>query len=399
MGPAPEELINFTVSDLLLPDRNEWDIAKIQRILPFEEQRILAIKPSLTGAPDKLSWLSTDTGNYSTKTGYAAVLSSQSTEAGEARATAERSTFDWRKNVWKLQTTPKIKLFIWKTLHGAIPTGEALRSRGINVDGLCKRCKLPESIDHLLLHCSYARQVWTSAPVYPGVEYNGSIELRSFWPDLCLKKTLPPTGVSMGALAPWIVWQLWLARNKLVFEDKIITIEEVVSKAVASAREWITSQDKLTQPTRPIAPPTMIQADYVLLRTDAAWNESLNLAGLGWMTKRQGRDSSFSSIAHHVTTPLAAEGLALREALLKCMDIGLSKIRCESDSTTLIKAINANSPLVGLYDILADINSIASSFESISFNWISRERNSIADGLAKNVLSTELAFMALPNVG
>ncbi|KAG5408861.1 hypothetical protein IGI04_005180, partial [Brassica rapa subsp. trilocularis] len=245
-------------------------------------QRILAIKPSLTGAPDKLSWLSTDTGEYSTKTGYAA-------------------------------------------------------------------------------------------------------------------KTLPPTGVSIGALAPWIVWQLWLARNKLVFEDKIITIEEVVSKAVASAREWITSQDQLTQPTRLIAPPTMLQADYVLLRTDAAWNESLQLAGLGWTTKRQGRDSSFSSIAHHVATPLAAEGLALREALLKCRDMGLSKIRCESDSAILIKAINANSPLVGLYGILADINSIASSFESISFNWISRERNGKADGLAKNVLSSELAIMAAPN--
>lgn len=73
------------------------------------------------------------------------------------------------------------------------------------------------------------------------------------------------------------------------------------------------------------------------------------------------RDSTFSTLARHVATPLAAEGLALREALLKCRDLSLPKIRCESDSAILVKAINSNTPLVGLYGILADISSIASS--------------------------------------
>ncbi|KAH0866850.1 hypothetical protein HID58_073872 [Brassica napus] len=49
MGPPPREFSQLTVSDLMLPDRNEWDIDMIQRVLPFEEQRILAIKPSRVG--------------------------------------------------------------------------------------------------------------------------------------------------------------------------------------------------------------------------------------------------------------------------------------------------------------------------------------------------------------
>ena len=133
------------------------------------------------------------------------------------------------------------------------------------------------------------------------------------------------------------------------------------------------------------------------MRTDAAWSETLKIAGLGWTTRRQERDSPFATTVHHVESPLAAEGLAMREALLKCREIGLSKLRCESDSAILIKAINLRSPMVGLYGILADIYSIASSFESISFTWISRERNSVADGLAKNVLSSELTIMAATN--
>ncbi|XP_048590909.1 uncharacterized protein LOC125575828 [Brassica napus] len=393
MGPPPREFSHLTVSDLMLPDRNEWDIGMIQRVLPFEEQRILAIKPSLTGAPDKLSWLSTDTGDYSTKTGYAAVLSSRT---AEDTVSTEDASYDWKKNVWKIQTTPKIKLFIWKALHGALPVGEALKSRGINTTGQCKRCNLPESIDHLLFHCDFARQVWETAPVSPSIEYSGSIDLRSNWSSFCSRKNLPPTGVSTGALAPWIVWQLWLARNKLVFEGKIITVEETISRATACAREWIFSQFQLAA-TKQALPPRPPLHDCVLVRTDAAWNENLKIAGLGWTTNREGRVSPFSTTAQHVESPLAAEGLAMREALLKCREIGLPKLRCESDSAILIKAINLRSPLVGLYGILADVYSIASSFESISFTWISRERNSVADGLAKNVLSSELAIMAATN--
>ncbi|CAH8370042.1 unnamed protein product [Eruca vesicaria subsp. sativa] len=95
---------------------------------------------------------------------------------------------------------------------------------------------------------------------------------------------------------------------------------------------------------------------------------------------------------------LAAEGLAMRElALLKCRELGLPKLRCESDSAILIKAINLKSPLVGLYGILADIFSIATSFEFISITWISRERNRVADELAKNVLSSKLTNKAATN--
>ncbi|XP_048626999.1 uncharacterized protein LOC125595105 [Brassica napus] len=160
MGPPPREFSQLTVSDLMLPDRNEWDIDMIQRVLPFEEQRILAIKPSLTGAPDKLSWLSTDTGDYSTKTRYKAVLSSRSVEDAWS---IEDGSFDWKKSVWKLQTTPKIKLFIWKALHGALPVSEALKARGINTDGQCKRCICL----NLLIICSFIAPMLDSLEISP----------------------------------------------------------------------------------------------------------------------------------------------------------------------------------------------------------------------------------------
>ncbi|KAF2540833.1 hypothetical protein F2Q68_00029855 [Brassica cretica] len=245
MGPPPEEFQNLTVADLLLPSTREWNRNMIQRILPFEEHRILTIKPSLTGAPDKLSWLNTTSGEYSTKTG-------------------------------------------------------------------------------------------------------------------------------------------------------IFTAEETLSKAVACAREWATSQISLPRSAR--TPPSSVTnpMDCALIKTDAAWNERLNIAGLGWTIASQDKSSSFSSPAHHVSSPLVAEGLAVREAVLKCRELGLARIIIESDSAVLIKALQTKASLAGLYGILIDIISVTSSFDFVSFKWISRDNNVVADTLAKQILSFELGLIAPP---
>ena len=389
MGPAPEALVELKVSDLFLAEKNEWDLAKIRQFLPFEENKIRLLKPSLSGAPDKLMWLKSATGEFTTKTGYSAALP---LHLDQALLPQGNPCFNWKKNVWKLHTAPKVKLFVWKTLHGALPVGEQLVARQIKVDGKCKLCGLPESIDHLFLHCNFAKQVWKSAPVWPSIDYSGTIELRSEWNSLCSRQNLPPMGLSMGALTPWILWQIWKARNSLVFKDK-----GFMSMAIAAAREWNSSQGLAPVPRRSQPVRVIPQDNCVLVRSDAAWNETNKIAGLGWTIKTQNRVSSFSSPMRFVGSLLIAEGLALREAVEKCRDLGLTKIRCESDCAQLIKALTFDHPLAELYGIVADIEAVALSFDFVSFTWISRERNRDADSLAKQVLSAELALMASPN--
>ncbi|XP_048613143.1 uncharacterized mitochondrial protein AtMg00310-like [Brassica napus] len=60
MGPAPMNFQHLTVADFLLSN-NEWDLDMIRLVLPFEEHKICLLKPSRTGAPDKLAWLGTET--------------------------------------------------------------------------------------------------------------------------------------------------------------------------------------------------------------------------------------------------------------------------------------------------------------------------------------------------
>lgn len=70
MGPIPanHDMIKFT--DLLLPNRLDWNREQLQHILLFEEDEILLIKPSRSGAADKQIWLKKKDGEYTTKSGY-----------------------------------------------------------------------------------------------------------------------------------------------------------------------------------------------------------------------------------------------------------------------------------------------------------------------------------------
>lgn len=393
IGPAAEPSANILVAELFREGTRDWSIERIQTVFPEWEDTILTIKPSISGAPDKLIWLGTKSGEYTTKSGYHTAIKLRS---NMEEHTQDAGEIEWFKSVWNLQTSPKVKMFLWKLFHKAIPVGEALAARHITSDVCCKRCGALESIDHLFLHCPFAQKIWASTPFATEFEYSGLIDLNDVWLDLCGKSCLPPTGVVTTQLAPWIIWQIWIARNQLIFNGKSYTEEETLTKAVTLAREWQNAQDpKLPSKQRINTTPSSTPAQCPILNTDAAWRASSNLAGFGWTLRDSTGSSSFTGYERFVGSALVAEGLALREALMRCKEKGVKKVICESDSNQLIVAVNAGGMQPELYGIVSDILELASSFDVIKFVWISRKRNCNADKLAKLSLVEVEAFMAV----
>lgn len=185
-GPPTEECASLTVSELMIPDSGCWDKEKIQRLLPEYESKILCIKPSLTGAPDKLIWLETKTGEYSSKSGYYTeiddLLIEDPSEAG----------FKWKKNIWALDCVPKVRNFSWKLLKRTLPVGARLVERHIVADPKCKHCGSNESITHLFFQCQFAQKVWLLAPFATEVDYSRIIDLFTDWPRFVCSKVPPP---------------------------------------------------------------------------------------------------------------------------------------------------------------------------------------------------------------
>lgn len=97
---------------------------------------------------------------------------------------------------------------------------------------------------------------------------------------------LPPTCLS-SPLYPWLMWNLWKARNLFVFEDRSFSEAETVLKAIKDAKEWQDAQ-KVSQPQvklpKVFQPPAPISEKFSCF-VDAAWNGISGACGLGWCLK------------------------------------------------------------------------------------------------------------------
>lgn len=353
-GPAPEALQHLRVSDLILADSIEWDIEKLEQILPFHKYQILKINPSLCGNANELVWLKTSNGEYSTKSGYRA--QAERLEMDEPISPIE--TIDWQSLVWKAKTSEKIKLFLWNSLHGSLPVGEQLAIRHIPVSNLCPRCKEVEMRNHILFTCPFAIKVWKAAPLalpFRSERITSAVEGIKM---VSRSPTLPPTGLGPGSLPAWIYWNLWISCNQLIFQKRDLSPEQTLTKAITEAWEWSLAQEPSTNQRAstpapnpiPILPPGAIR-----LYTDAAWNKSMQCAGLGWSFDDSGSITSLSTTSSSVTSPLMAETLVLRKSLISAFDRGSDSLLVLFDSQMLINLINNQSRNLEIAGILNDI--------------------------------------------
>ena len=70
-------------------------------------------------------------------------------------------SFPWR-SIWRSKVPPKVALFMWTVALGKILTIDKLRRRRLIVIDWCYMRKCAgETMDHLLLHCPTATELWS----------------------------------------------------------------------------------------------------------------------------------------------------------------------------------------------------------------------------------------------
>jgi hypothetical protein len=80
------------------------------------------------------------------------------------------SPFSW-KSIWRVKAPLRVAFFGWMTTLGKILTLDKLRKRNVIAVDWCSLCKKSgESIDHLLIHCEVARELWILIFYFFGVE-------------------------------------------------------------------------------------------------------------------------------------------------------------------------------------------------------------------------------------
>ncbi|KAK9046315.1 hypothetical protein V6N11_052207 [Hibiscus sabdariffa] len=102
----------ITFGDFMIPSHNGWDMDRVREVFtPTDAERILSC-PIANRNSDLLLWANHSSGTYSTRSGYSWLMK-------PAPSTPPPSKL-WHI-LAKLKTLPKIRIFIWRVAHEALP--------------------------------------------------------------------------------------------------------------------------------------------------------------------------------------------------------------------------------------------------------------------------------------
>ena len=125
----------------------------------------------LLNSEDQIKWNWTTHGDYTSKSAYLAQFN--------GAYSPFRGDF-----IWKAEAEGKHKFFAWLLIQSRILTADNLTVRGCPCSSVCVMCdQESETSSHLILHCSFARQVWQQVAPWTGglVAIPHFDELIMFW--------------------------------------------------------------------------------------------------------------------------------------------------------------------------------------------------------------------------
>ncbi|KAL8459116.1 hypothetical protein ACS0TY_036548 [Phlomoides rotata] len=218
-------------------DQRQWNIDMVHSMFEEEEaMQILGIPLSLRPIEDRRFWNHTKSGQFTVRSAYF-LATNRFSACGRGLPSTSSAATPW-KVIWAMGVSPRVRHFLWRACNDALPSLQALRRRGIQLDPTCPACgEEVESLSHILLRCSVAVHSWGRSPIH--LDINGTDPLE-FKPVLwSIMKTLPAYGVSLFAM---LAWNLWKARNRRYFDHVVQIPDQIVSWATDAAAE--------IQPTR-----------------------------------------------------------------------------------------------------------------------------------------------------
>jgi hypothetical protein len=206
-----------TVDELIDPTTGQWDVQTLTDTFnPIEVQWILQIPVSQNLEEDFVAWHKTRSFSFTVRSAYYSEWEHQFAHRirrQDGQGTS-RSNPVW-DIVWKLRVPAKVKIFIWRSLHGLVPGMAILANRHIKVSPQCPIClKGAEDIRHLMFTCDRAKDVWKALGLDHvinqalSLDRSGSVVLEEILRD---KRKKSPVLGQLGlqetvAVAAWYIW-------------------------------------------------------------------------------------------------------------------------------------------------------------------------------------------------
>ncbi|XP_057761092.1 uncharacterized protein LOC130981521 [Arachis stenosperma] len=250
----------------------------------------------------------------------------------------------------------------------------------------------PETTEHALLLCPWTRAAWFGAQIQCCPT---ALTVFSFgkWLMDILEKMKLNTGNDYdhcSSMVGFLVWEVWKARNQAIYQMYTPNPIMVIRKAKLMELEFVEMAEKpinsSTNATRTGGrvtwrPPLV---GWIKCNVDAAFDKA-HSTGATAVVFRDHNGTLLSGINSSIvaTSPLAAEALAVRAALILSRNFQMQKVIIESDNQILIQALKSHVSIAEIPVILQDILHLVRGIPNCGFTWVPREANSLAHEVAK----------------
>ncbi|XP_060969608.1 uncharacterized protein LOC133036862 [Cannabis sativa] len=305
-------------------------------------------------------------------------------------STPSTSQHSWWKYFWNLKLPSKVKIFMWKAFHRAIPTAASLCNRKIIDSAACSLFSNAwEFVEHALFPCKHAKKVWHSA----GFPLDYDVLSRMKFSDCLVLLSIVKTTSEMEQML-CTMWFLWTDRNTYIHGKPVLSSSQIWAKSAAYYCNF--QQHSTIQNSPTVSTAAATQSKWILpplnelkMNVDAACDVSCNKIGVGIIV----RNSSGQVVAAYsksLTGRYKSQEMEAK-ALLTGLDLAahhnLLVNHLESDSLVLVNSINCQHTAISSFgDLVLDIKNRLSYLSSVCVSYVKRDANQAAHGLAKQAL-------------
>lgn len=362
-----------------------WDIDLLSTLLPADV--VNAIRPmicaSSTEISDEIIWKCASDGNFSMKSAYHELVVPDSDSPIVV------------KQIWKLKVFPRIRYFMWLVWHDRLLTNHQRAERHLAHDDSCHCCPgVVESSLHVIRDCSNARAVWDDfvPETLKGAFFSLPL-LEWLHLNLYVNQNLTLKNVCWPSLFALICWKLWTWRNEVCFTQVLKPIAAKLQGIHMQIQELI-----MLGAASKSSPKVVVQHHWDKpidgwwkVNSDGSWCQEKNIAGAGGVI----RDSlgnwvvGFGKCCGDCSID-KAELWGILHGLRLAWNRGIRFVELETDSESSVRMIQNN---VGskhpLFVFIQEIRQLISRDWECHVKYIPRQKNQVADWLAKNSLTQD----------
>lgn len=191
--------------------RGLWRMQDGETMAEFIKLWHLVQQVELNDEEDSITWKWTASGSYTCKSAY---LVQHQGSHSPFKATP----------IWRPNAEGKQKIYAWLALQDRAPTTDNLSRKSWPCNETCSLCdQEPETIQHIMVHCAFAKQVWHEVCLWQHMDiilpHHTDMDLITWW-DHQLSNEATSRLRKTASIIIYTWWNLWKERNRRIFQQQ-----------------------------------------------------------------------------------------------------------------------------------------------------------------------------------